>query len=546
MNKSRNSRRLLTVIMDGIGERASNFGNAVALAQTPTLDYLREFSTYTPIMAHGTYVGLPSDSDIGNSEVGHNAIGAGKIYDQGAKLVDQAILSGSMYNGPTWLKIINRLKENNHTLHFIGLLSDGNVHSHENHLYAMLHRAFQDGIKHIRLHPLFDGRDVGEKSAEVYVARLESICTKLKQEGCDIEVASGGGRMSITMDRYGADWNMVERGWHAHVLGQAPFQFNSLSNALHTFRTTSNTSDQYLPAFIIVKEGKPVGEIKDGDAVIFFNFRGDRALEISKAFEQEDFTHFDRKRFPKVLYAGMMEYDGDEHVPKNFLVAPPAINDTLSEHLVTLGLHQYACSETQKFGHVTYFWNGNKTGYLDPSLEEYLEIPSDNLPFDQKPWMKAWEITEATIKRMYDKSFDFGRINFANGDMVGHTGNLEASIIAVACIDMMLTKLIYASQKTGVILLITADHGNCEQMFEGKEEDYPFSLKHPLLKTRPQPKTSHTLSPVPVFIYDPSQVKWQLNTSIHKPGLANLANTILVLLGIKERDIYAPSLILRS
>lgn len=537
-------RKVLTVVMDGVGVRESDFGNAVSFASTPNMKFLKENGLYRPIYAHGTYVGLPTDSDIGNSEVGHNALGAGNVYDQGAKLVSKAIAEESIFEGESWKKIISDVTSNNTALHFLGLLSDGNVHSHEEHLYKMMKRAVKDGVKKIRVHALIDGRDVGEKSAEIYVERLEKVIGELNSTGADVKVASGGGRMSLTMDRYEADWSMVEKGWHHHVLGEGE-KFKSLSEAIAHFRKDSSLIDQYLPGFVIGDESGPNGPILDGDAVIFFNFRGDRAIEISLAFTEKDFSEFDRKRFPRVTYAGMMEYDGDLHIPPMYLVTPPNIKNTLGESLAAKGVKQFACSETQKFGHVTYFWNGNKTGYFDKSLEEYVEIPSDVIEFDQKPWMKAYEITEETVKRMKAGSFDFGRINYANGDMVGHTGNFEASILAVGVVDQMLGRLIKAAKETDTILIVTADHGNCDEMFDAKEKDFSGWKDLPLSK-RPSPKTSHTLSQVPLYVFDPKGVNGISLSDNPKAGLANIANTALDLMGLDTQSIYDDSLIIKN
>ena len=540
-------RRVLTVVMDGVGLSANDFGNAVANATQPNLNWLKANGTWCTLKAHGTAVGLPSDSDIGNSEVGHNAIGAGRIFDQGAKLVQQAVSSGSLYSGEAWKKALSHVSKNNGTLHFIGLLSDGNVHSHEDHLYSMLRAAKKDGCKKVRVHVLFDGRDVGEKSAEIYVDRLEKVLAELASADFDCLVASGGGRMHITMDRYEADWGMVKRGWDCHVHGDAPHKFESLKESLTQFRKDSRLTDQYIPAFVIEKNKQPVGKIKTGDSVIFFNFRGDRAIEISRAFGEDNFNKFDRGQMPNVFYAGMMEYDGDLKIPSSYLVSPPAISETLGEYLAKSGARQFACSETQKFGHVTYFWNGNRSGYFDKSREEYLEIPSDrDITFDLKPWMKAYEITEETIRRMKSGSFDFGRINFANGDMVGHTGNYEAAVIAVETVDLMIGRLITAAQETNTILMITADHGNADEMFDAKAKDYPEWKTLPLSQ-RPTPKTAHTINPVPFALFDPTRAKpWQLNTAVKDGCLGNIANTVLTLLGMSERDIYLPSLVVKD
>ena len=404
-------RKVLIAVMDGIGVRESDYGNAVNLAVTPYLDYLKTHSFYTTLKAHGTYVGLPSNNDIGNSEVGHNALGAGRVFDQGAKLVSNAIESKSIFTGSTWKELIQSVSTAGGTLHLIGLLSDGNVHAHQDHVHAMMAQAKKDGVKKLRLHVLLDGRDVGETSAETYVERLEKTMSELRSDSFDVRVASGGGRMTTTMDRYEADWSMVERGWKAHVLGEAEHEFSSLPKALEYFRKETDIIDQYLPSFTIKEGGQAVGTIEDGDGVIFWNFRGDRAIEISRCFTEDDLDVFDRKRFPKVFYAGMMEYDGDLHIPSKYLVQPPAIDETLGENLAKQGVRQFACSETQKFGHVTYFWNGNRSGYFDESLEEYVKIESDLVPFDLKPWMKAAEITDVTAARLLNGAFDIGRIN---------------------------------------------------------------------------------------------------------------------------------------
>ncbi len=531
-------RKVLTVVMDGVGVRAERFGNAVALAATPALDFLRQEGLYTTLKAHGPWVGLPGNSDVGNSEVGHNALGAGRVFDQGAKLVSQAIANGTIFQRPVWQTSMRTVLSNRSTLHLIGLLSDGNVHSHEQHLFALIRQASKEGVKRIRVHALLDGRDVSAQSAEIYASRLMTVLTEVKQAGCDARVASGGGRMHVTMDRYEADWAIVERGWKAHVLGEAEYAFASLDEALAAFRLNGKKDDQFLPSFVITENSKPVGSIEDGDSVILFNFRGDRAIQISRAFEDPSFQNFDRKRTPRVYFAGMLQYDGDLKIPEHYLVDPPLITDTLGEYLAHSGVRQFACSETQKFGHVTYFWNGNRSGVFDAKLEEYVEIPSDRIPFQMKPWMKAHEITEATVQRMQTSTFACGRINYANGDMVGHTGDLEAAIIAVGVVDLMIYRLLVAAQQTDTILLVTADHGNCDEMFDEKGD----GASYPPLFQRPKPKTSHTLAEVPCYIYDPRG----RNGSIIAPGagaLANVANTVLELMGMKTREQYAPSLL---
>lgn len=537
------NRRVLIVVMDGVGAREERFGNAVRLAWTPAMDWLRRHGVYTTLQAHGTAVGLPSDEDIGNSEVGHNALGAGRVFAQGATLVSQAIASERIFAGRTWNHLLSHVGSHDGTLHFLGLLSDGNVHSHEQHLYAMLARAKADGVRRVRVHVLLDGRDVGEKSAEIYVERLEQTMAELRSPEFDVLAASGGGRMRVTMDRYEADWGMVQRGWRVHVLGQGQ-GFPSLNAALQAFRKDT-VGDQYLPEFVIRDEGgQPVGPIHDGDGVVFFNFRGDRAIEISRAFCDVEFPHFDRIRRPNAFYAGMMLYDGDLAIPEHYLVAPPEIDHTLSEFLVGHKLRQFACSETQKFGHVTYFWNGNRSGYVDRTFEEYLEIPSDQgISFDQRPWMKAAEITDATVARMRSGSFDVGRINLANGDMVGHTGDLPATVVAVSTVDGMLGRLIRAAEASNTILLVTADHGNCDEMLDvesGQTTNWQaFDAGLP-------PKTSHSLSPVPFYLYDPAGVEHYRLRQGQVHTLANVANTVIQLMGLTPCEQYEPGMLSTS
>lgn len=540
---SKAKRRVLVVVMDGVGARSSNYGNAVKLAYTPYMNFLEKKGLFRTLKAHGTYVGLPSDADIGNSEVGHNAMGAGRVFDQGAKLVQKAIDTGRLFEGQTWRELVNNATARKSTLHFLGLLSDGNVHSHEQHLYAMLRRARREGVQRVRVHVLFDGRDVGEKTAEIYASRLQAVMDELRSPDFDIQVASGGGRMSITMDRYEADWPMVQRGWEAHVLGEAPHTFSSLSEALSSFRALDNKlTDQYLPAFVITAQGKPVGAIHDGDSVVLFNFRGDRAIEISRAFSEVSFAMFPRRRFPDVKFAGMMEYDGDLHIPPRYLVTPPQIDKTLTEYLVQLGVRQFACSETQKFGHVTYFWNGNRSSKFDEALEEYIEIPSDNIQFDLKPWMKAAEITQCTIDHMRAKNFHFGRINFPNGDMVGHTGNLSASIVAISTVDLCLGRLIEAARETDTLLIVTADHGNADEMFDTNKEGPANWLELPPDQW-PKPRTAHTVSEVPFYFYDPRGPGSFKLATVEGGSIAHLAATVLSAMGLPSCPEYLPSLV---
>jgi 2,3-bisphosphoglycerate-independent phosphoglycerate mutase len=529
---------VVTIVMDGYGISTNVEGNAIAQANKPVLDSLFKLYPNTLLKAHGKAVGLPSDDDMGNSEVGHNALGSGQVYEQGASLVNQSIASGQLFARAAWKEIISNAMAHG-TLHFLGLFSDGNVHSHINHLQALIQKAKQEGVRRVRIHILLDGRDVGETSALDYVLPFEKFLLEVSSSDFDAQIASGGGRMKITMDRYDADWSMVERGWKTHVLGEGR-QFANTEEAINTFRgEAGRVSDQDLPPFVIAKNGKPLGIIEDGDSVVFFNFRGDRAIEISKAFENTEFAYFDRVRFPKVVYAGMLEYDGDLHIPKRYLVSPPEIRNTMGEHLSASGITQLACSETQKFGHVTYFWNGNRSGKFDDKLETWIEIPSDRVSFDERPWMKAAEITDAVIEQLKTGKYRSARVNYANGDMVGHTGNLRAATMSIEAVDICLGRLLAAIDSVGGMAIITADHGNADEMYElDKKSGKPLYAKDGRVKA----KTSHTLNPVPCIFYDTRHgSSYQIDGKDF--GLSNLAATTTNLLGFAAPDMWDRSML---
>lgn len=528
---------VVVVVMDGIGMSDKTEGNAVYHSYTPCLDSLFRKYPNTLLKAHGKAVGLPTDDDMGNSEVGHNAIGSGQVYSQGAKLVTEAIQTGKMFEGETWKELSDNVRRNGSTLHFLGLFSDGNVHSHIDHLKAMISRAKEEGITRVRIHILLDGRDVGETSALDYVIPFEEFLAGLRTSGFDARIASGGGRMRITMDRYEANWGMVEHGWKIHVLGEGRM-FASAEEAIETYRREQPVIDQDLPAFVIAENGMPVGTINDHDSVVFFNFRGDRAIEISRAFEEKSFDKFDRKRVPQIVYAGMLEYDGDLHIPQRYLVAPPEIRNTMGEYLARTGVSQLAISETQKYGHVTYFWNGNRSGKFDDKQETYIEIPSDIIPFEQRPWMKAAEITDKLIDELRTGKYRFARVNYANGDMVGHTGNFLAARIAVETVDLCLRRLLPVIDELGGIALITADHGNSDEMYETDKAGNPKKNGDGSYKA----KTSHTLNKVPMILYD-NQTSGSVTLKKGEFGLANIAATVVNLLGFEAPDIWEDSMI---
>ena len=515
---------IVLVIMDGVGKGDGGSGDAVVVAKTPTLDNLLATCPHTYLKAHGTAVGLPSDEDMGNSEVGHNALGCGQVYSQGAKLVGESIENGALYASSTWKELVANAAGK--AMHFIGLLSDGNVHSNINHLIALLRQARAEGVEKAYCHILLDGRDVPATSALEYVEMLENVLAELNTEGCTYRIASGGGRMQVTMDRYEANWAMVEKGWRTHVQGIGR-SFASAAEAIETYRAETGCIDQDLPAFVIAENGEPVGKIANGDSVILFNFRGDRAQEISLAFDRKDFDKFDRPGYTGVKFAGMLQYDADLNIPENYLLQPPVIKNTLTEVLCAAGVTEYAISETQKYGHVTYFWNGNRSGKVDESLEVYEEIPSDVIPFEQAPAMKSKEITEKMVENMASKKFNFLRCNFPNGDMVGHTGVMDAVIYAMECVDNGLKAIIEAADKYGYTVLITADHGNADQMTETK-------------KGKTSVRTAHSLNPVPFIIYD-KDTQWVIKDGAY--GLANVAPTIVKMMGLEAPACWEASMV---
>lgn len=554
--------KILVIVLDGVGYLNPNNnislclqshtttlpttafvdGNAVNAAYTPNLAKLYTLPLFRTLKAHGKAVGLPSDEDMGNSEVGHNALGAGRIFAQGATLVNNAIQSEKMFHSETWKNVVerNELTSGTNTLHLGGLLSDGNVHSHIDHLFALITAAKKSNVKTVRLHLLLDGRDVPPYSSLEYIQKLDEFLFRVNDATFDCQVASGGGRNIVTMDCYENDWNIVERGYNA-ILGEGRM-FSSLKDAVQTLRAEKNVDDQNLSAFVIGKNNTPIGPLNDHDSFIFFNFRGDRAIEISKALTEKSFSNFNRKKFPKIIFAGMMQYDGDARIPELFLVSPPQIDRTLSEFLCAKQIKQFACSESQKFGHVTYFWNGNRTGKICAELEEYIEIPSNSQHFNDTPWMKSSEIADATIQAMHNDSFQIGRINFANGDMVGHTGDFTATILAMGSVDLAVGRLMKAAVETNTILVLTADHGNADEMFEMDKKTHQTVLDS---HGQPKKKTSHTLAPVPFVIFN-SEITGKtirINTEVKDAGLSNIAATILDLYGIKPPSYFDPSLI---
>ena len=531
---------VLLVIMDGVGYGEYRDGDAVAAADMRHFRALESSCPATRLKAHGKAVGLPSDEDMGNSEVGHNAIGCGRVFSQGAKLIGASIATGAMFEGRVWKELVANVAASGGALHFIGLFSDGNVHSHIDHLSAMISRAAAEGVGRVRVHTLLDGRDVSSQSALDYILPFEAFLAGFNAKGFDYRIASGGGRQYITMDRYNANWDMVKRGWDCHVRGIGR-RFASAAEAVAAYRAENpQLIDQDMREFVVCDAAGPVGTINEGDSVVYFNFRGDRAIEITAAFEEEHFDKFDRGPKPKVFYAGMMQYDGDLGVPKNYLVTPPSIDRTIGEYLAASGVKSLAISETQKYGHVTYFFNGNRTGKFSEALEDYVEVPSDRVPFEQRPWMKCAEITDKVLEAIDSGAYRFIRLNFPNGDMVGHTGVFQSVVCSMEAMDIQLGRLAEGIRKAGGVMLISADHGNSDDMLEHDKKTKKVLLDK---DGNPKAKTSHSLNPVPCVIYDP-ECKGEYERNLAEGlGISSLTATCLDLLGFVPPTDYDRSVL---
>ena len=522
------NRPLVLIVMDGVGLSKDSKVNAVRDAHLETLDNLWQHYPSILLHASGHYVGIP-DGEPGNSEVGHNAMGSGQIIPQEPLYVKQQLESGTLFATETWQGALKNVKDRGSTLHFIGLFSDGNTHSNIHHLFAMMAEAKKAGITKIRVHPAFDGRDVPPHSAGKYIEMFNNFVASLGNP--DYKLADGGGRMVTWMDRYENDWGVVENGWNIAVKGEGP-QFPDAFTAIDSLQAEYQPeNDQYIPPFVIVDENnQPIGTIKTGDSVIFFNFRADRSIMSAQAFTYNDFPYFDRGDFrpSDIYFAGMTEYNSDTHVPAHTLLKPFNITDTLSDLLDAHHLSSYAISETVKYGHITYYFDGNH--YLNNSdTRLYEEIKSDEntAGIIDRPWMKSAEITDLLVAAIKTNKYQFLRVNFPNGDMVGHFAQLEPGIIAVEAVDIALKRVLEAVDEVGGMAIITADHGNVEEL-----ED-----------EQGQPKTSHTKNPVPCIFYDRSPTTSLYSVKTGDFGLANLAATIACLLGLTPSTSWQPPLI---
>ena len=457
---------LIHVVLDGWGVGAADETNAFNRANLPVMSRLIRGCPYTQLWTHGKYVGLPNEKDLGGSEVGHMTMGAGMVMEQGPTLIQNLLQSSEFFENPVLSRIIQNCVERDTPLHLIGLLSNGNIHSHVDHTEAIIRYAFQTGIRRCYLHALLDGRDVGVQSALDFTEPFEKLFSELKRQrpGIDYAFASGGGREVITMDRDN-NWEKIETGWQIHVQGQSENQFPSIRDAIEHFRKQNpEIIDQDIPGFVIIRNGEALGRIEDQHALIFTNFRGDRATEFSQAVLADDFPYFERYRCPEVLFAGMTQYDQDNQIPLDYLVGTPVVEEPFGKRILELGLKQFRLSETQKFAHVTFFYNGGYREPLDPLQENYHFITSDKIPsFAERPAMKAPGISKKAVEFINSGEYQYGLINFANADMVGHTGDFQATVRAVEAVDAALENIVRAIDAVNGLLVITADHGNADE-----------------------------------------------------------------------------------
>ena len=527
---------LIHVVLDGWGVGAADETNAVNRANLPVMSRLIRGCPYTQLWTHGKYVGLPNEKDMGGSEVGHMTMGAGMVMEQGPTLIQDLLQSGEFFENPVLSRIIQNCVERDTPLHLLGLLSNGNIHSHVDHTEAIIRHAFQSGIRRCYLHALLDGRDAGVQSALDFTEPFEKLFSELKGQrpGIDYAFASGGGREVITMDRDN-NWEKIETGWRIHVQGQSENQFPSIRDAIEHFRKQNpEIIDQDIPGFVIIRNGEAVGRIEDQHALIFTNFRGDRATEFSQAVLADDFPYFERYRCPEVLFAGMTQYDQDNQIPPDYLVGTPVVEEPFGKRILELGLKQFRLSETQKFAHVTFFYNGGYREPLDPLKENYHFIASDKIPsFAERPAMKASGISKKAVEFINSGEYQYGLINFANADMVGHTGDFQATVRAVEAVDSALDNIVRAIDAVNGLLVITADHGNADEML--------ISNQNGTLEI----SAKHSLNPVPFLIYDPlynGDYRLKPFGQEYNNNLSNIAATNFLLLGQAVPDDLAPSL----
>jgi 2,3-bisphosphoglycerate-independent phosphoglycerate mutase len=465
----------MLMILDGWGHREAREFNAIAHARTPQFDALWENGPATTLSASGTDVGLPQGM-MGNSEVGHLNLGAGRVVWQDVSRISRAIDDGSFFDNRVFLEALGRVESGEGRLHLIGLVSDGGVHSYEQHYFALLELAKARGIPgdRVTVHAVTDGRDTPPTSGLEFVRRLEARMNRL-----------GTGRIGTVMGRYWAmdrdkRWDRLEKAYRALALGEGK-RTGAWADAVEA-SYAEGTTDEFILPIVVEEKGLPLGAFRDGDVVIFFNFRADRAREITHAFTDAEFAHFERTRTPRLHWVCMTEYDARLTAPTAF--PPQHLDRIFGEHLSTLGLSQFHIAETEKYAHVTFFFNGGREEPFEG--EERILVPSPRVPrYNQKPEMNAAEVTAKLLDRLDRSVPDFTLINYANPDMVGHTGDFDAAVMAVEAVDGELGRAVEAFTAGGGVVFVTADHGNAELMFDVEADE---------------PHTAHTTSPVPLIV----------------------------------------------
>lgn len=505
---------LALIIMDGWGENDKNEGNAIELAEKPYLDELFIRYPHTRLQASGRAVGLP-EGQMGNSEVGHLNLGSGRVVYQDFTRISLAVETGELKTNSVLVKQIKAAHRKDRAVHLLGLLSDGGVHSHINHLFGLLEMTKELGIEKVYVHAILDGRDVPPDSARSYVRALEE---KMAELGVG-QIASVSGRY-YTMDRDNR-WERVEKAYRVMVLGEG-LTASSALEALNQAYSNGETDEFVSPTTIISDQGQPHGLIDQDDLIIFYNFRADRARQITQALAIAEFTKFDRGEFLHPQYVCLTEYDQTFHLPVAF--PPEEIDQTLGQVLSAAGLKQLRIAETEKYAHVTFFFNG---GREEPSSGEDRQlIPSPKVAtYDLQPEMSAFEVTDRLLEELNRDFYDVIILNYANCDMVGHTGKLDATINAVQTVDQCLQKLIPAILERGGQVLLTSDHGNAEKMLEGSK-----------------PHTAHTSNPVPlIYLGGKEEVKLRAGGI-----LADIAPTMLEILEITQpKEMTGKSLLMK-
>jgi 2,3-bisphosphoglycerate-independent phosphoglycerate mutase len=508
-------KNVVLVVLDGWGINAHSDGNAIASAQAPVYKKLLNDNPHTELHASGEAVGLP-DGQMGNSEVGHLNLGAGRVVYQDSTRISKAIRDGEFFRNPVLLSALEQVKKNGSSLHLMGLLSDGGVHSRMDHLYAMFDLVKSQGIKKVFFHAFLDGRDTPPSSALGYVRALEEHLSRIGVGA----IATVSGRY-FAMDR-DKRWDRVKKAYDALVLAEGIRQ-DSAAEAVQESYENGKTDEFMIPVVILDKiSRKPIGSIRDGDGVIFCNFRSDRAREITQALSAAAFQGFTRSVTPKLAsFVCLTTYDESFELPVAF--APMRLTHILGEVLSARGVRQLRIAETEKYAHVTFFFNGGEE--VPFPLEDRILIPSprDVATYDKKPEMSAREVTDALVKNILSRQYGFILANFANPDMVGHTGVMTAAVKAVEVLDECLCRILQAAEETGAVVAITADHGNVEQM-KDLESGQPF--------------TAHSLNRVP-FILAGKKARLK-----ERGLLADVAPTVLALMNIeKPQEMTGSSLI---